>query len=185
MTHGLSGALQQASRIRQRRAVKEPDVYVRSEYIDAAERRVSQTCNRAAVVQELPNFIPAFSHYLKPLMRDGSQLTCMLFHPPIDGGIPLDGAVKSQQFRSHHHFSSPLPGGTPLRRRMILSNALKSARAFRFVKNSAVCNAETFSATAVATNWFMLVRSSRLIRATASFSDRGSRKGYVRLSFIF
>jgi hypothetical protein len=26
----------------------------------------------------------------------------MLFHPRIDGGIPLDSAVESQQFRSHH-----------------------------------------------------------------------------------
>jgi hypothetical protein len=34
-------------------------------------------------------------------MRDGSQFTCMLFHPRIDGGIPLDSAVESQQFRSH------------------------------------------------------------------------------------
>src|SRR5437764_12800417 len=40
---------------------------------------------------------------LKPLMRDGSQFTCMLFHPRIDGGIPLDSAVESQQIHSHRH----------------------------------------------------------------------------------
>src|SRR5438067_420598 len=101
MAHELAGALQQAGRIRQRCAVKEPHVYVRSEYIDVAEGRISQTCNRAAVMQKLPNFVPAFSHHLKPLMRDGSQFTCMLFHPRIDGGIPLDSAVESQQIRSH------------------------------------------------------------------------------------
>src|SRR2546425_12403633 len=89
------------ARIRQRCAVKEPHVYVRVEYIDVAEGRVSQTCNRAAVMQKLPDFVPAFSHHLKPLMRDGSQFTCVLFHPRIDGGIPLDSAVESQQFRSH------------------------------------------------------------------------------------
>jgi hypothetical protein len=33
-------------------------------------------------------------------VRDGSQFTCMLFHPPIDGGIPLESTVESQQFRS-------------------------------------------------------------------------------------
>jgi len=44
------------------------------------------------------------SHHLKPLMRDGSQFTGMLFHPRIDGGIPLDSAVKSQQFRGLHGF---------------------------------------------------------------------------------
>src|SRR2546428_182938 len=101
MAHELAGALQQAGRIRQRCAVKEPHVYVRVEYIDVAEGHISQTYNRAAVMQKLPDFVPAFSHHLKPLMRDGSQFTCMLFHPRIDGGIPLDSAVESQQFRSH------------------------------------------------------------------------------------
>src|SRR6202521_3428157 len=101
MAHELAGALQQVSRIRQRYAVKEPHVYVRSEYIDVAEGRISQTCNRAAVMQELPDFVPAFSHHLKPLQRHGSQFTGMLFHPRIDGRIPLDSAVESQQLRSH------------------------------------------------------------------------------------
>src|SRR6266481_4034411 len=95
MAHELAGALEQAGRIRQRRAVKEPHVYVRSEYIDVAEGRISQTCNRTAVMQELPDFVPAFSHHRKPVMRDDSQFTCMLFHPRIDS------AVESQQFRSH------------------------------------------------------------------------------------
>src|ERR1700688_359462 len=101
MAHELASTLQQVSRIRQRRAMKEPHVYVRMEYIDVPEGRISQTCNRAAVMQELPDFVPALSHHLKPLMRDGSQFTCMLFHPGIDGGIPLESAVESQQFRSH------------------------------------------------------------------------------------
>jgi hypothetical protein len=101
MANELAGAFEQAGRIWQRCAVKKPHVYMRSEYIDVAEGRISQTCNRMAVMQELPNFVPAFSHHLKPLMRDGSQFTCMLFHPRIDGGIPLDSSVESQQFRSH------------------------------------------------------------------------------------
>src|ERR1700682_4937095 len=126
MAHELAGALQQVSRIRQRCAVKEPHVYVRSEYIDVAEGRISQTYNRAAVMQKLPDFVPAFSHHLKPLMRDGSQFTCMLFHPRIDGGIPLDSAIESQQFRSHHRSTfrfrnlslhSTLTRGTKGRRR--------------------------------------------------------------------
>jgi hypothetical protein len=102
MAHELAGALQQAGRVRQRRAVKEPDVYVRREYIDVAEGRISQTGNRTAVMQKLADFVSAFSHHLKPLVRDRSQYTCMLFHPRVDGGIPLDSAVESQQFRSHH-----------------------------------------------------------------------------------
>src|ERR1039458_6845557 len=96
MAHELAGALQQAGRIRQRCAVKEPHVYVRSEYIDVAEGHISQTGNRAAVMEKLPHFVPAFSHLLKPLMRDGSQFTWMLFHPSIDRGIPCDSAVESR-----------------------------------------------------------------------------------------
>jgi hypothetical protein len=48
--------------------------------------------------------------------------------------------------------SSPVRGGLPPRRFMSLSKALKSARALRSAKNSAVCKAESFSATAEATN---------------------------------
>src|SRR5205823_12909009 len=101
MAHELAGALQQAGRIRQRCALKEPHVYVRGEYIHVAEWRISQTCDWTAVMQKLPDFVPALSHHLKPLMRDGSQFTCAFFHPRIDGGIPLDSAIESQQFRSH------------------------------------------------------------------------------------
>src|SRR5216683_878418 len=108
MAHELSCALQQAGRIRQRGAVKEPHVYVRSEYIDVAEGRISQTCNRTTVMKKLSDFVPAFSHHVKPLVRDGSHFTCMLFHPRIDGGIPLDSTVESQQFRSHR-YSTSLP----------------------------------------------------------------------------
>ena len=106
MAHEPAVALQQASWIRQRYAVKEPHVYVRLEYVDVAEGRISQTCNRAAVMQKLPDFVPAFSHHLKPLMRDGSQFTCVLFHPRIDGGITLDSTAESQQFRSHRRSNS-------------------------------------------------------------------------------
>ena len=101
MAHQLPCALQQAGRIRQRSTVKEPHVYVRSEYIDVAERRISQTCNRTSVMQYLPDFVPAFSHHVKPLMRDGSQFTPILFHPRIDGGVAFNCAVESQQFRFH------------------------------------------------------------------------------------
>jgi hypothetical protein len=101
MSHKFSAALQQADWVRQRCTVKEADVYVRSEYIDVAEGRISQTCNGAPVMQKLPDFVPAFSHRLKPLMRDTSQFICMLFQPRINGRIPQDGAVESQQFPSH------------------------------------------------------------------------------------
>src|ERR1700739_115608 len=103
MAHELAGALKQASRIRQRCPLKESSAYVRSEYIDVAKGRISQTCGRTAVMQKLPHFISAFSHRLKPILRDGSQFTRMLFHPAIDSRIMLDGAVQSKQFRSRGH----------------------------------------------------------------------------------
>jgi hypothetical protein len=59
-------------------------------------------------MQKLTNFVAALSHHLKPLMRDGSQFTSMLFHTRIDGEIPLDSAVESQQFRSHRRPLSAL-----------------------------------------------------------------------------
>jgi hypothetical protein len=93
MAHELAGALQQVSRIRQCCAVKEPHVYVRMEDIDVAEGRISQTCNRAAVMHSSRTSSPHFSHHAKPLVRDGPQFTCVLFHPRIDGGIPLDSAA--------------------------------------------------------------------------------------------
>jgi hypothetical protein len=82
--------------------VKEPHVDVRSEYIDVAEGHISQASNRAAVMQKLADFVPALSHHLKPLMRDGSQFTGMVSHPRIDGGIPLDSAVESEEVGRLH-----------------------------------------------------------------------------------
>src|ERR1700722_10853550 len=101
MTHELAGALQQARWIRQRCAVKEAHIYVRGEGIHVTEGRVTQTGNRAAVMQKLPDFVAALSHLLKPALRDGSQFTGMVFHPRVDGGVPTNSAVKSQQVRSH------------------------------------------------------------------------------------
>jgi hypothetical protein len=102
MAHELAGALQQTGRIRQRCTVKEPNVDVRGKHIYIAEGRIPQTCNRAAVMQELPHFVPALSHHVKPPMRDGSQFTGMLVHPRVDGGFPLDWAIEPQQFPRLH-----------------------------------------------------------------------------------
>ena len=103
MAHELAVALQQASRIRQRCTLKESYINVRREYIDIAKGRISQTCSRAAIMEKLPDFVSAFSHHLKPLLRDGSQFTCLLLHPAIDGRITLDSALQSKQFRSCSH----------------------------------------------------------------------------------
>jgi len=104
VAHELAGSFQQASRVRQRCAVKEPHVDVRSEYIDVAERRIAYACNRTYVMQELADFIAAFAHRLKPHLSDGAQFSSMLPHPGIDGGIAFDSTAKSQQLCSHLSF---------------------------------------------------------------------------------
>jgi hypothetical protein len=105
MAHELAGALQHAGWIWEGCALKESHVYVRCEYIDVAEGHVSQTCDRAAVVQKLADFVTAFSHHLEPLMGDGSQFAGMVFHPGIDCGIALDSAVESQAVWFHRLLS--------------------------------------------------------------------------------
>jgi hypothetical protein len=46
-------------------------------------------------MQKLADFVAALSHYLKPVMCDSSQFSCMIFHPRMDGGISLERAVES------------------------------------------------------------------------------------------
>ena len=66
--------------------MKKPHVYVRSEYIDVAEGRISHTCNRTAVMQKFPDFVPAFSHHLKPLMRGRpNSPACFFIHASMVG----------------------------------------------------------------------------------------------------
>jgi hypothetical protein len=101
MAHGFARALQQASWVWQRCAMKKPNVDVRSEHVDVAEGRIAQACNRTAIMQDLPDFIPTFSHHFEPLMRDGAHFTSMLIQPRIDGGIAFDSTVESQEFLFH------------------------------------------------------------------------------------
>src|SRR4051794_7846195 len=102
MPHELARALQQTGRIWECCALKESHVYMRSEYVDVSECSISQTRNWTAVMYKFPDFVSALSHQLKPLTCNRSQFTCMLIHPRIYRGIPLDSAVQSKQFRSDH-----------------------------------------------------------------------------------
>ena len=47
-------------------------------------------------MQEFADFVPASSHYVKPLLRDVSKFTAMHLHPRIDGRIVFDSTVESQ-----------------------------------------------------------------------------------------
>jgi hypothetical protein len=74
-------------------------------------------------MHEFANLVPASSHRLEPLTRDGSQFAFMLFHPRIDGGIAFDSTVESQQLRSHR------------RSAFRLSNALGCYRESKITRN--------------------------------------------------
>ena len=102
VTHVLAGALQEMSGIGQGRALKESDVDVRGEDVNVAKRNISQTCDRTAVMHEFADLVAAAAHDFEPSMSDGSQFTGMVFHPGIDGGIVLEGAVEFEQFRCVH-----------------------------------------------------------------------------------
>src|SRR5215831_1513461 len=130
MAHELAVALQQAGRIWQRCALKEPYVYVRREYIDVAEGRISKTCNRTTVVEQLADLVPALSHHLKPPAGDGSQFNCILIQPVIDSGVSADCAVESQQCRSHHRLLLACRG-FGLLLRMRLSATAARMRSFK------------------------------------------------------
>ncbi len=118
----------------------------------------------------------------RPVIRHDPWL--LLQSEPIGGRCQAATAVvavapqvraRHRRFRSGNR--SPERGVSPPRRFIIRSKALKSARVLRSLKNRAVSKAETFSATAVTTNWLILVRSSRLNRVTAFFNDAGNLRG--------
>ena len=97
MTHEAAGAFEQAGRIWQRRALKKSYVDVRAEYVDVGEGRIAEACHGAAVVHKLAHFVAAVSHHFKPALGDGSYFALVIFHPLMDGGIALEGAVESEQ----------------------------------------------------------------------------------------
>ena len=127
--------------------MKEPDVYVSLECIDVAEWRIFHARDRTAVVHELPNVVASLSNDVKPFLRDGSQFTCLVFHPRIDGRIPPDPAGEPKVHSIHganagpdfsqrrttrfHHMIAPVTnsaGGTsPISAQVALVVELQSA----------------------------------------------------------
>jgi hypothetical protein len=63
VAHTLAGALQEASGIGKRGSLKETDVDVGGEDVDVGKRRVSQTRDRAAVVEEFEDLVAGTSHH--------------------------------------------------------------------------------------------------------------------------
>lgn len=119
MTHEFATALQQAGWIGERCAAKESHINRRSEDIDVGERSVAQACNRTAVMQDFADFVAAFAHRFKPVVRDGSQFTLMLFHPGVDRGIAFEDAIQAQDLvvvSFHVHFSDLESSALPVTR---------------------------------------------------------------------
>jgi len=95
--HEPAGAFEQALGIRQLGAAKEADIHVIPERIDVTECGICDARRRMAVMQQLPNVVPAGTHDLEPAPCNRPQLPGMLAHPDLDGWFPLDRTVKPQK----------------------------------------------------------------------------------------
>ena len=101
VAHELARALEQAGRVWERRAVKEANVHVRGEDVDIAEGGVAEAGNRAAVMEQLADFVSAAAHGVKPPAGKVSQLAVVASHPGVDGGVAFDGAVEAEECVFH------------------------------------------------------------------------------------
>ena len=86
MAHELSAAVQQAGWVRQRRALKEADIHVRTEDIYITEGDIAQACNGTAVMQHFSHLVPALAHHLKPGVRMAPKAPpCSCIHASMAG----------------------------------------------------------------------------------------------------
>lgn len=104
VAHELVVALQVEGGVGQGRTLKEADVDVRGEDVDVGEGCVAEAGGRAAVVEELADFVSAVAHCFKTLLRDGAKFAGMIVHPGVDGGIVCGGTVRSEDSRFHRNF---------------------------------------------------------------------------------
>ena len=112
MAHELASAFQQALRIANLGAAKEPDIDVSREGIDIGECRITYTRGRMAIMQQLSNIVSAVAHKLKPVLRDCPQITGMLIHPTIDSRILLDRTGETHELIHMRNDSNSSVGTT-------------------------------------------------------------------------
>jgi len=93
VAHSLARALQQAIGVGQGCAVEETDVDVPREDVDVGKGGIAETRGRAAVVDELANFVAAIAYDLKPILGNSSQRAWVLSKPGIDCGVAGDCTV--------------------------------------------------------------------------------------------
>jgi hypothetical protein len=70
---------------------------VRSEYVDVAEGRVTDTDSGVPIVQELGDVLPAVAHHRKPLARDGAKRWLARIKPPVDLRLVLCRAIEPKK----------------------------------------------------------------------------------------
>jgi hypothetical protein len=90
VAHEFAGAFEDTGGIWKCGSLKKSDVYVRGENIDVRERHISQACDGAAIVHQFADLVAAAAHYLKPVLRDGTEVGGLFLQPCVDGGIMLD-----------------------------------------------------------------------------------------------
>jgi hypothetical protein len=90
VAHEPASPFQQAIRIGNLGATKEPDINVGPEGIDIRECGITYTCGWLAIMQQLSNLVSAATHEFEPPPRDRPQFAGMLVHPDVDPWISLD-----------------------------------------------------------------------------------------------
>jgi hypothetical protein len=83
--------------------MKEAHIHMRSKHIYIPKGRISEARNRAAIMQHLSHFVAAPSHDFKPLSRNSTQLSFMLFYPSINRWIVFNRPIESQQLSFHRY----------------------------------------------------------------------------------
>lgn len=101
MAHVFAGALEQVGRVEERSSLEEADVDVGGEGVDIGERDVTETGDRAAVVEEFADLVAAIAHDFEPLAGDGAEWAGVALEPGGDGGIAFEGAIKAEEVGAH------------------------------------------------------------------------------------
>src|ERR1700729_3093427 len=85
--HAFAASQQQSGWILEQRATEEADVDMTFERVDVTERRITDTGDRATIVHQLADIVPALPHHQEPPSRERSQLERTVGQPGVDSRI--------------------------------------------------------------------------------------------------
>jgi hypothetical protein len=97
VAHGLAGAFEEPCRIAQACSLKEAEVDVSGEGVDAGEGHVAEAGNGTAVVKDFAHFVAADAHDFKPGAGQLAELVRARCEPCVDGGVVQERVVEAQQ----------------------------------------------------------------------------------------